>query len=262
MRQITFLDAEIAEVEKLVAAEALSWPEVKRLMTVPGVNAIVAASFMAAVGDIRRFPDQRKLTAYLGLDPRVRQSGAGPASHGRISKEGSSSALHALVEACRSTVRQPGPSAGFYQRIRARRGHSIAIVASARKLACLFWCVLTRGEDYAFAQPSLTKKKMRRLELQAGAPPLQGGRAVWSTNAAMRHAERELALQAQRAYERTVKHWQQHRGARARHRAAHLVAPQGAGRAADPKAQVCALTRRRPRRAELSHDRRSPINHT
>ena len=48
-------------------------------MTVPGVNVIVAATFMAAVGDIRRFPDRRKLTAYLGLDPRVRQSGAGPA---------------------------------------------------------------------------------------------------------------------------------------------------------------------------------------
>ena len=184
-------------------------------MTVPGVNVIVAATFMAAVGDIRRFGDRRKLTAYLGLDPRVRQSGAGPATHGHISKQGSSSARHALVEACWSTVRQPGPIAGFYQRVKARRGHSIAIVASARKLACLFWCLLTRGEDYAFAQPSLTKKKMRRLELQAGAPRRQGGRGVWSTNEAMRHAERELALQAQRAYERTVKDRQQAEGASA-----------------------------------------------
>jgi transposase len=209
VRQVDFLDTEIAEVEKLIAAEALGWPEVKRLITVPGVNVIVAATFVAAVGDIRRFPDRRKLTAYLGLDPRVRQSGAGPAAHGHISKQGSVSARHALVEACWSTVRQPGPIAGFYQRIKARRGHSIAIVASARKLACLFWCLLTRGEDYAFAQPSLTKKKMRRLELQAGAPRRQGGRGVWSTNEAMRQAERELALQAQRAYERTVKDWQQ-----------------------------------------------------
>ena len=97
------------------------------------------------------------------------------------------------------------PDRRLYQRIRARRGHSIAIVASARKLACLFWCLLTREEDYAFAQPSLTKKKMRRLELTAGAPRWQGGRGVWSTNDAMRQAERELALQAQRAYERTIK---------------------------------------------------------
>jgi transposase len=205
VRQVDFLDTEIAQVERLIAADALSWPEVKRLMTVPGVNVIVAATFMAAVGDIRRFGDRRKLTAYLGLDPRVRQSGAAPAAHGHISRQGSVSARHALVEACWSTVRQPGPIAGFYQRIRARRGHSIAIVASARKLACLFWCLLTRGDDYAFAQPSLTRKKMRRLELQAGAQRWQGGRTVWSTNDAMRAAERELALQAQRAYERTIR---------------------------------------------------------
>jgi transposase len=204
LRQVDFLDTEIAAVDQLIAAEALSWPEVKRLMTVPGVNVIVAATFMAAVGDIRRFGDRRKLTAYLGLDPRVRQSGAGPANHGHISKQGSNSARHALVEACWSTVRQPGPIAGFYARVKARRGHSIAIVASARKLACLFWCLLTRGADYAFAQPSLTKKKMRRLELAAGAPRLHGGRDVWSTNLAMRQAERDLALQAQRAYERTI----------------------------------------------------------
>ena len=208
LRQVDFLDTEIAAVDQLIAADALGWPEVKRLMTVPGVNVIVAATFMAAVGDIRRFGDRRKLTAYLGLDPRVRQSGAGPANHGHISKQGSGSARHVLVEACWSTVRQPGPIAAFYARVKAKRGHSIAIVAAARKLACLFWCLLTRGEDYAFAQPSLTSKKMRRLELTAGAPRRRGGRDVWSTNTAMRSAERELALQAQRAYERTVADWQ------------------------------------------------------
>ena len=108
-------------------------------MTVPGVNVIVAATFLAAVGDIGRFP-ARQLVGYLGLDPRVRQSGNAPATHGRISKQGSASARHALVEASWSAVRQPGPLHAFYQRIRARRGHQVAIVAAARKLACLFWC--------------------------------------------------------------------------------------------------------------------------
>ena len=50
-------------------------------MTVPGVNVIVAATFLAAVGDIRRFPGSRQLVGYLGLDPKVRQSGTGPATH-------------------------------------------------------------------------------------------------------------------------------------------------------------------------------------
>jgi transposase len=213
LRQVEFLDREVAAVERLIAADALNWPEVKRLMTVPGVNVVVAATFAAAVGDIRRFPNPRQLTGYLGLDPKVRQSGSSPGTRGRISKQGSASARHALVEATWSTVRQPGPIAGFYARVKARRGHGVAIVAAARKLACLFWCLLTRSEDYAFAQPSLTKKKMRRLELAAGAPKGQGGRSVWSTNLAMRDAERALALQAQRAYERTVADWQQKKGA-------------------------------------------------
>jgi transposase len=215
LRQIEFLDQEIAEVEKRVARDALTSPQVKRLMTVPGVNVIVAATFLAAVGDVGRFPGQRQLVGYLGLDPRVRQSGSTPATHGRISKQGSASARHALVEAAWSVVRQPGPLHAFYQRIRARRGHQVAVVAAARKLACLFWCMLTRGEDYAFAQPSLTKKKLRRLELQAGAERGKAKPGIWAANDAMRRAERELARQAELAYQRTVADWQSTKGASA-----------------------------------------------
>jgi len=209
MRQIEFLDSEIAAVERLIAAEALESPEIRRLMSVPGVNVICAATFVAAVGDIGRFGSARKLTGYLGLDPRVSQSGSGPASHGRISKQGSVRARHALVEASWSTVRQPGPIRAFYERIRARRGHQVAIVAAARKLACLCWCLLTREEDYAYAQPSLTAKKLRRLELTAGAKRNDPkARGTFATRQRMRAAERQLAEQAEAAYRRTVADWQ------------------------------------------------------
>jgi len=208
LRQIEFLDSELEAVERLIAAAALESAEVKRLMTVPGVNVICAASFMAVVGEIRRFPSTRKLVGYLGLDPKVRQSGSGPAAHGRVSKQGSVAARHALVEASWSAVRQPGPPHAFYERIRARRGHSVAIVACARKLACLFWCLLTRSEDYAYGQPSLTQKKLRRLELAAGAPSKRGTKSdPMAANAAMRKAERELAQQAEAAYRRSIRDW-------------------------------------------------------
>ena len=208
MRQIEFLDTEIAEVERLIASDALSSAEIKRLMSVPGVNVILAASFLAAIGDISRFQNPRKLVGYLGLDPRVRQSGSGPPAHGHISKQGSVRARHALVEACWSAVRQPGPLHAFYERVRARRGHSVAILAAARKLCCLFWCLLTREEDYAYAQPSLTKKKLRRLEITAGAPRYSAKAAgIWSANETVRQAERELAHQAELAYARTVRDW-------------------------------------------------------
>src|SRR3954447_23671751 len=106
---IEFLDAEIAAVERLIAQQALGWPEIRRLMSVAGVNLICAATFIAAVGDPRRFLTSRKLVAYLGLDPKVRQSGDAPARSGRISKRGSAAARWALVEAAWSAVLQPGP---------------------------------------------------------------------------------------------------------------------------------------------------------
>jgi len=95
----------------------------------------------------------------------------------------------------------------FYQRIRSRRGHQVAVVAAARKLVCLFWCLLSREEDYAYQQPSLTKKKLRRLEIAAGSPKYPGRTNIWSTNLAMREAERRLAEQAELAYKNTVRDW-------------------------------------------------------
>ena len=209
LRHVEFLDAEIGAVGRQIAHQALDSAEIRRLMTVPGVNVICAATFLAAVGDIRRFSTARKLVGYLGLDPRVYQSGSEPARGGRISKQGSPQARWALVEAAWSVVQQPGPLHAFYERIRARRGSQIAVVAGARKLAVLFWCLLSRGEDYAHGQPSLTQKKLRLLEIRAGAPTLKGtNTGLFATRQRMRSAERELAQQAEASYKRMVSDWQ------------------------------------------------------
>ena len=138
--------------------EALRAPDARRWMTVPAVKVICAATVLATIGDIRRFGNARALVADLGLDPRVRRSGSEAARGGRISKRGSAAARWALVEAAASVVRQPGQLHAFYKRIRGRRGHGKAIVAVPRELATLFWCLLSRGEDHAHQQPSLTAK--------------------------------------------------------------------------------------------------------
>jgi transposase len=126
MRQIEFLDAEVAEVERLIARDILWSADTRILLSVPGVNLICAATFLAAIGHIRRFSSSRKLVAYLGLDPKVGQSGSEPARTGGISKQGSPQARWALVGATHSVVRQPGPLRAFHQRIRARRGYNIS----------------------------------------------------------------------------------------------------------------------------------------
>jgi transposase len=73
LRHIEFMDSEIEPVEWLICQQALNSPQIKRLMTVPGVNVTCAAIFLAAVGDIHRFKGSRPVVAYLGLDPRVYQ---------------------------------------------------------------------------------------------------------------------------------------------------------------------------------------------
>jgi hypothetical protein len=68
---------------------------VKRLMTVPGIDMVVAVGLAAAIGDIGRFASPERLVAYLGLNPSVRQSGEGPAHHGRITKQAGDRPAHA-----------------------------------------------------------------------------------------------------------------------------------------------------------------------
>jgi transposase len=208
LRQIDFLDGEIAALDLQIATHALAWPEVLRLMTVPGVNVQTAATFMASVGDIRRFSSPRKLVSYLGLDPRVRQSGNGPARHGRISKAGASEARHMLGEVAWKVMMTPGPLRAFFERVRARRGPQVAATATARKLVVLFWHMLTSEQDYAFGRPAMTRNKIRKLELLAGAPPQKGRHGIaGGKSKAVFDAERELSRQAEAAYRRLVKDW-------------------------------------------------------
>ena len=75
------------------------------------MNVICAATFLAAIGDVRRFTTSRQLVGYLGLDPKVGQSGSSPARGGRISKQGSPQARWAPVGAAFSAVLPARPVA-------------------------------------------------------------------------------------------------------------------------------------------------------
>jgi transposase len=209
LRQIDFHTAEIDRIDRALAQFAIASAHAKLLMSVPGVGLITAAAFLAQVGDITRFGSPGKLVSYLGLDPRVHQSGNSPARTGRISKEGSSIARHVLTEAAQASVKTPGPLRGFYERIRHCRGHAIAIVALARKMTVLFWHLLRTGEPYVYALPTATAKKLRRVELTAGAPP-RTTRSRHAQNREQRIAqERQAAEHAQTAYEHATRHWRQ-----------------------------------------------------
>ena len=213
LRQLDFLGSELVTADRELAIEALADPVVRRLMTIPGVDAVVGVSVVAAVGDFGRFASAEKLVAYLGLHPKIRQSGNQPASHGHITKSGRAQTRGMLVEAAWVASRAPGPLRAFFNRIKARRGPQVAVVATARKLAVLCWHLTASGEDYAFARPSLVAFKQRKLALTAGAPRAHARRGPGYdyNDKQLRRHEREVIEVAERAYETLIAGWQPRR---------------------------------------------------
>jgi transposase len=82
LRQLDFHGQELRIVDAELGRAALERAEVRRLLTIPGVDATVAVAIVAAVGDFGRFSSPQRLVSYLGLNPRVRQSGGQPPSTG------------------------------------------------------------------------------------------------------------------------------------------------------------------------------------
>jgi transposase len=211
LRELDRLGEDLNALDQDVAQAVINDPAVKRLLTITCVNLIVAAGLVAAIGDVHRFASSEKLVSYVGLNPRVRQSGLGLAQHGRISKQGRSHARALLVEAAWAASKAPGPLRSFFLRVRARRGHQVAAVAVARKLAVLCWHLLTKEVDYQWARPALVAKKRRAMELQAGQPASKGNRrgAAYAYNVKeLRNREIDIARQAEAAYETFIRTWQ------------------------------------------------------
>ncbi|WP_146010402.1 transposase, partial [Acidimangrovimonas sediminis] len=152
----------------------------------------------------------QKLASYFGLTPSVRQSGAGRAIHGRITKQGNATARTMLVEAAWSAASVPGPLRAFFLRVKDRKGANVAAVATARKIAVLIWHLLKKEEPYRWARPAFVGMKMRKLALRAGAPKQHGnkpgpGRDYWIKE--IRHREMELVANAEASYARMVEAW-------------------------------------------------------
>src|SRR4051812_6334487 len=79
LRQLDILDGDLRGVDRLIARQVREDADVRRLMTMPGIDAVPAATLVAAIGDVRRFPTSRDLVGYLRLHPTIRQSGDGRA---------------------------------------------------------------------------------------------------------------------------------------------------------------------------------------
>jgi transposase len=113
------------------------------LQTIPGVGPVLAAVFVAEIGDIHRFASAPQLCSWAGLTPRHRESDT-TVRRGPITNQGPRLVRWAAVEAVQ---RLPGGSnqAADFHRIADRRGTGIGRVAAARKLLTLVFYGLRDG---------------------------------------------------------------------------------------------------------------------
>ena len=126
----------------------------RRLMTVPGVGALVAITFTSAVDDPARFGRSRTVGAHFGLTPKKYQSGETDVTGG-ISKVGDAMVRTALYEAANVMLTRAGRFSVLKRwalEVAKRRGMKRAKVALARKLSAVLHRIWLEGSEFRFGK--------------------------------------------------------------------------------------------------------------
>jgi len=142
------LEEQIGELDGAVRAEAEQRPEVRLLMTHPGVGPVVGLAYVLTIGPHTRFPRGKKVASYLGLIPGEYSSG-GRQSFGPISKQGNTMMCTLLVEAAQTAARFEEELRRAYGRLKAKKHSAPAKVMVARKLAVRMYWMLRENKSYA-----------------------------------------------------------------------------------------------------------------
>jgi transposase len=152
MRVITALDFEIEFFTKLVAGRLRTDPGYQAIQVIPGVGAVLAAVFVAEIGDIGRFHRAEQLASWAGLTPKHHESDT-TVHRGRITKQGSRLVRWAAVEAVQR-VSAHTRLGQLRDQVAQRRGRNIGVVAAARELTVLVFYGLRDGHIRCLPQPA------------------------------------------------------------------------------------------------------------
>jgi transposase len=131
-QQITEIDLEIKQ------CIARRKDDLEIAMSMPGIGFTAASAILAEIGNYNDFSTPDKLAAWCGLVPHVYQS-ADKLITGNITKQGSKHIRWILIQVAQSAAKKKGSKLNrFFRRIRARKGHNVAIVALARKFSVYY----------------------------------------------------------------------------------------------------------------------------
>lgn len=142
------LNRRIEPLDQALKQQAAQRPEIRLLMTHPGVGPVVATAFVLTICEPQRFETSKQVAAYLGLVPLEKSSGKGRQRLGHITKQGNSLLRGLLVEAAHIAVRREVRWKRKYLRLAMKKNRSIAAVAVARCLAIRLWWMWKLGLDY------------------------------------------------------------------------------------------------------------------
>lgn len=136
-------------VEKKVDAKT------KNLLTsIIGIGPAIATSLIVEIGDIWRFPSGKKLVAFVGLDPKVKQSGLRLNRNTKITKRGSSQLRRSLFIAAYIAKRHDPELKEYYAKKRQEgKRYKEAVVAVSRKMVYRIYAVWKRGTPYEKRYP-------------------------------------------------------------------------------------------------------------
>ena len=150
LKTLRLVREHIVEVEKELGRLSTSerWAkQTVHIMQLPGVGIIVTMTVLSAIGDIQRFSSARKLVGYAGFGAGVHDSGQKHQDKG-VTKSGRKELRWALVEAAWQAIRSNARLRADYDQLCKRKHPNQAIVAIARKLLVILWCLLNRQESY------------------------------------------------------------------------------------------------------------------
>src|SRR5271156_956228 len=141
---------QLAILHKMLLDTVRNGPVCRRLMTAPGVGAVVALTYRATVDQPQRFVHSRAIGAHVGLTPKRYQSGETDYD-GRVSKCGDALLRTMLYEAAHSLLTHSGKWSwlkAWGMRVAQRRGIRRAIVAVARRLAVVLHRMWVDGTEF------------------------------------------------------------------------------------------------------------------
>lgn len=129
--------------------EAIDPATSRLLQSIPGIGPTIAGSLIAEIGEIGRFRSGKAVVAYVGLDPKVKQSGASLKHNTGITKRGSAHLRRTIFIAATIAQRHDPELKSYYDKKKQEgKRYKEATIAVARKLIYRVYAVWKRQTPY------------------------------------------------------------------------------------------------------------------